>query len=88
METNVTNSKLTPFGFKIAANTHLHNTDLLEALTQINLSTDESGNISQHTIKNIKTMLSVTIKQIDKTDPESTVKRKVVKMQEFMEGYE
>ena len=76
-------AKITPLRFEMAANTHLEGTNMAEALNRIKLDTDEEGNIEEHVIRDIKTMLH---KAIEMT-PNEIAKGKFQKMLDFMEEY-
>ena len=76
-------AKITPLRFEMAANTHLDGTNMLEAFSRIKLDTDEKGNIKEHIVRNIKTMLR---KAVEMT-PDKMAKVKFQKMLDFMEEY-
>lgn len=76
-------AKITPLRFEMAANTHLEGTNMLEALKRIKLDTDEEGNIQEHVVQNIKTML----RKAAEMTPDEVAKGKFQKMLDFMEEY-
>ncbi|MDA2922202.1 hypothetical protein MYX07_02965 [Patescibacteria group bacterium AH-259-L07] len=76
-------TKITPLRLEMAANTHLEGTNMLEVLNRIKLGTDEEGNIKEHVVRSIKTMLR---KAVEMT-PDEVAKGKFQKMLDFMEEY-
>lgn len=82
-ETIIEKAKITPLGFKIAANTYLDGTNMLELIDKTELKTDKDGNIEKHVVQNIKTMLQTAVKMA----PDEGVRVKFQNLLTFMEDY-
>ena len=76
--------KITPFGLKIAANTHLEGTNLGELIASVRLDTDNDGNVLPHVIDNLRKALKVAC-DMTKDD---IIARKSKAMHDFLEEYE
>ncbi len=74
-------AKLTPYGLRIVANTHLEGTSLGELIERIQLETDDDGNLTEHAIDSLRK----AFRGASAAAPEEYIRNKCVKMVAFLE---